>query len=83
MEKFPADVDIAEQLTRLKDGLIINDRPDSIVKAVLSQPLVGSRLTDAYFNRNSTLGFPSTDTNTTARNSLRKSGVSKLNYKTI
>ncbi|XP_053951105.1 titin homolog [Anastrepha ludens] len=36
MEKFPSDVEIAERLTRkATDLLIINDRPDSIVKAIL------------------------------------------------
>lgn len=41
MEKFPEDVEIAERLTRQKiSSLFINDRPDSIVKAILGQPIV-------------------------------------------
>lgn len=41
MEKFPEDVEVAERLTRRKEpSLIINDRPDSIVKAILGQPLI-------------------------------------------
>ncbi|XP_075158988.1 uncharacterized protein LOC142232154 [Haematobia irritans] len=43
MEKFPEDVEIAERLTRQKpQSIYINDRPDSIVKAILGQPLISS-----------------------------------------
>uniref|UniRef100_A0A1I8Q7H5 C2H2-type domain-containing protein n=1 Tax=Stomoxys calcitrans TaxID=35570 RepID=A0A1I8Q7H5_STOCA len=41
MEKFPEDIEIAERLTRQKvSSLYINDRPDSIVKAILGQPII-------------------------------------------
>lgn len=41
MEKFPEDVEVAERLTRHQTpSVYINDRPDSIVKAILGQPLV-------------------------------------------
>lgn len=41
MEKFPADVEVARQLiSRKESSFIINDRPDSIVKAILGQPLI-------------------------------------------
>ncbi|XP_037817924.1 LOW QUALITY PROTEIN: protein split ends [Lucilia sericata] len=47
MEKFPNDVEVAKRLTRRKETpLIINDRPDSIVKAILGQPLI--RTCDDY-----------------------------------
>ncbi|XP_069966702.1 titin homolog [Bactrocera oleae] len=52
MEKFPSDVEIAERLTRKaidSDLLIINDRPDSIVKAILG-PTFTRRSNDYYDN---------------------------------
>ncbi|XP_058975079.1 uncharacterized protein LOC101894243 [Musca domestica] len=49
MEKFPEDVKIAERLTRQKTpSLFINDRPDSIVKAILGQPIVLGGSSDGY-----------------------------------
>lgn len=49
MEKFPTDVEVAKQITRRRDtSLIINDRPDSIVKAILGQPLV--RTCEEYYH---------------------------------
>uniref|UniRef100_A0A1A9WM99 C2H2-type domain-containing protein n=1 Tax=Glossina brevipalpis TaxID=37001 RepID=A0A1A9WM99_9MUSC len=50
MEKFPADVEVAERLIRHNNTLRVNDRPDSIVKAILGQPLVRSSFNDAYTN---------------------------------
>ncbi|XP_028897986.1 uncharacterized protein LOC105214987 [Zeugodacus cucurbitae] len=52
MEKFPSDVEIAERLTRKavdSDMFIINDRPDSIVKAILG-PTFTRRSNDYYDN---------------------------------
>lgn len=50
MEKFPEDVEVAKQLTRRKEtSLIINDRPDSIVKAILGQPLIRT-CDDGYYD---------------------------------
>lgn len=66
MEKFPGDVEIAERLTRRvmeSDMLIINDRPDSIVKAILGQTL--TRATNDYYGHDGR----SNNTNT------RRSGV--------
>lgn len=51
MEKFPSDVEIAERLTRKtvdSDLLIINDRPDSIVKAILGPTL--TRRSNNYYD---------------------------------
>ncbi|XP_065366119.1 mucin-17 [Calliphora vicina] len=49
MEKFPNDVEMAKRLTHPKESsLIINDRPDSIVKAILGQPLI--RTCDDYYD---------------------------------
>ncbi|XP_018789845.1 PREDICTED: uncharacterized protein LOC108969533 [Bactrocera latifrons] len=51
MEKFPSDVETAERLTRKtidSDLLIINDRPDSIVKAILGPTL--TRRSDDYYD---------------------------------
>ncbi|XP_037930900.1 uncharacterized protein LOC119665736 [Teleopsis dalmanni] len=41
MEKFPSDVEIAERRT---STLIINDRPDSIVKAILGQTCISRNI---------------------------------------
>lgn len=70
MEKFPSDVQIAERLTRKAaegDLLIINDRPDSIVKAILG-PTFTRRSNDYYDNEYNS-------TSTTEYNNKRRSGV--------
>ncbi|XP_067637623.1 uncharacterized protein [Eurosta solidaginis] len=54
MEKFPADVETAERLTRktvqTTDLIIINDRPDSIVKAILGPTY--TRQSNDYYDNN-------------------------------
>lgn len=68
MEKFPADVEVAERLIRHNNTLRINDRPDSIVKAILGQPLVRSSFNDAYSN--------AVGTTDNCSDYMRRSGVS-------
>lgn len=71
MEKFPSDVEIAERLTRkavASDLLIINDRPDSIVKAILG-PTYIRRSNDYYDNE-----YNNSSCNTDYNNK-RRSGV--------
>ncbi|XP_017471940.1 PREDICTED: uncharacterized protein LOC108363169 isoform X1 [Rhagoletis zephyria] len=68
MEKFPADVEIAERLTRkavASDLLIINDRPDSIVKAILGPTYI--RRSNDYYDNEYNNGSCNTDYNNKRR----------------
>ena len=80
MEKFPSDVEVAERLTRkvIETALIINDRPNSIVKAILGQTLT-RRSKDYYDNDSSSSlqNFSSgNNSSTDSGGGIRRSGVS-------
>lgn len=73
MEKFPADVETAERLTRVVEtNVIINDRPNSIVKAILGQTL--TRRSNDYYNDSSsaqTVNTPKSPSSVVRRSGVR------------